>query len=435
MRRNAKRAEYATFQDKGLYGVEREDPVYGLALVNMIFRGDGKSGLYDGNCFDHDFWWRDEQMLDPTNKNNKNRDGVERPFSRVMMNPPFKRKSPETKFVDHALQQCKKGALLFVILPYINIGGEKYAKWRKNNLERHTVKAIIKMDKNLFYPVQEGTYALILEAHKPHDSEKEVLMACLFDDQSRPRLSKMLSKHDSRDNVAQMTDRVRNFLIGKPIDTNFLSRELIATTINIENGCSYCPEAYLKSDPPKNNPDMIDRTLNYNKIITKMSMKKPPLQKFGNCAVFPLTDFIKEQISPTLKSIKEYSDGNVPVVSATVYDNGISDWKNIPSEFLLKNLVSISKTHNTLPCQAFWHPYEFAAIHTVILFEPIEEFTKSRELILYLCQQITEQNAWRYDYARTVLLEEVEVYLPVKQDGSVDYDAIITEATRQIGKI
>ena len=29
----------------------------------MIFRGDGKSGLQDGSCFDFEFWTRDNEIF------------------------------------------------------------------------------------------------------------------------------------------------------------------------------------------------------------------------------------------------------------------------------------------------------------------------------------------------------------------------------------
>ena len=49
-------SEYDAFKNDGLFGVEQRDDVYGLALVNMIFRGDGKSHIENGNCFGFEFW-------------------------------------------------------------------------------------------------------------------------------------------------------------------------------------------------------------------------------------------------------------------------------------------------------------------------------------------------------------------------------------------
>ena len=47
------------------------------------------------------------------------------------------------------------------------------------------------------------------------------------------------------------------------------------------------------------------------------------------------------------------------------------------------------------------------------------------DAIVYLCQAITEENAWRYDYARQVRLDELEVHLPIIPGGwGLDFDAM-----------
>ena len=53
---------FDSFKMNGLFGVEQRDDVYGLAVVNMIFRKDGKSSVYDGDCFDHEFYLRNGQV-------------------------------------------------------------------------------------------------------------------------------------------------------------------------------------------------------------------------------------------------------------------------------------------------------------------------------------------------------------------------------------
>jgi hypothetical protein len=143
-------------------------------------------------------------------------------------------------------------------------------------------------------------------------------------------------------------------------------------------------------------------------------------------------EFIDHKIRSPLEAIKNYSSGNIPVVSATYLNNGISDWKDIPKDKIVSHLMSVSQTHNTVPCQAFWHPYQFSAISTVYLLKPIPEFINSSEAMLYLCQEISDRNSWRYDYARTVNLEELEVYLPVKSDGTVDFEKIIEGVQKQV---
>ena len=50
-RKEAKREEKELVKDN-LYGIESQAKVYHLALTNMILHGDGKSHVYNENCFD-----------------------------------------------------------------------------------------------------------------------------------------------------------------------------------------------------------------------------------------------------------------------------------------------------------------------------------------------------------------------------------------------
>ena len=434
VRNTAKSASlFNEFKKTGIWGVEREDDVYCLALVNMIFRGDGKSGLEDGDCFDHQFWMRDDKIFFLP-KGEKAPDGSQRPFTRVFMNPPFKRKShPETDFIDHALEQCKSKALLFAVLPAVSISGKRFANWRGKVLERHSLKAVIKFDKNLFYPVQEGTYALVFEVNKPHDFDVNVLMAILADDNSRPRLSKMLSKHDAVDNMSENTERLKRFLLEKPLDSEDIPQQMIVTKLKNDEEQMFAPEMFIKSISPTDDPDLETRALDYLKAIIKNNRQKPIIEpRQSNTKRFKLLELVDEEISPPLQSIKEYAEGNVPLVSATASNNGISEWKDIPSDKIYSHLISISKTHNTMPCQAFWHPYSFSAIGTVYLLKLLPKFTASEAVMLYICQEITERNAWRYDYARPVKLDEIELFLPADNFGHISVEAIEERATRQL---
>ncbi len=434
---------YESFKDDGLYGVEQRDDVYGLAIVNMIFRGDGKSNIYDGNCFDHLFWFRDGKVS-YTLPGEPIPEGARKPFSRVLMNPPFKVKSSvESSFVDYALGQMKEGGLLFAVLPAVVIGGEKdrtrkfdFSLWRSELLKRHTVKAIIKLDKNVFSPIAEGTYALILEAHRPHDLRNEVFMGVLFDDKHRPQKSKMLSDYELVDNVEDMTEELKRFLSGKPVEQENKPREQIITTLSLDYGCLFSPEAYLGNKQPENIEKIFDRTIALSAAKLKVAgcSAKKPISSVMRLKPFPLMNFIEKTVKPPLKSIKDYPLGDIPIVSATVHNNGISEWRDVPQNNRLRNLITISKTHNTKPCEAFWHPYEFSAIPTVHIVEFKPEFMKSPHAILFLCQSITENNSWRYDYARNVQLHELEVYLPAR-NNRIDLETIIRVGKQYTGGI
>lgn len=427
---------YDCFKKSGIYGVEKEDSVYGLALVNMIFRGDGKSGLEDGNCLDHEFWQKKDGetlFLKPTESEP---DGAKRPFSRVFMNPPFKTNIDETRFVDYALRQTTIDGLLFAVLPAINIGGKKFYDWRKALLDRHTVKAVIKLDKNVFYPIQEGTYGLIIKAHRPHVIKEGVFMAILRDDKHRSRLSKMVSEHTKRDNMECMTNDVRDFILGKPLKVSNRSREQIIAPLKTDQDCTFCPEAYIETNAPTSGRQITTRAIDMcaaQMRVKTSGAREDSIKASRNLKKFALSDFIESTKKPPLKSIKDYPAGGVPVVSATALNNGVAKWLDVKdNDLILNGFISISKTHNTKPCQAFWHPYNFTAIATVHLIRPIAEFANSLPAVLYLCQAIKDDNAWRYDYARPVDLDELSVFLPTKSKGEVDYASIEDDARQMM---
>ena len=172
---------YDKFRTEGLYGIEQRDDVYGLSIVNMIFRGDGKSHIYDGNCFEHEFWQRDNEIW--YSRTAELLKVLENHFSRVLMNPPFKLKSnKETEFVDYGLKhQLPKMELCLPFYLIVQLKGEKTGYGGSNFLKRHTLLACIKFDTNLFYPVAEATYGIILKAHQPHPPQNDVFMGSLFD--------------------------------------------------------------------------------------------------------------------------------------------------------------------------------------------------------------------------------------------------------------
>ena len=414
MRRKSPPNDYAKFRMDSLYGVEQRDDVYGLAIVNMIFRGDGKSCVYDGDCFDHEFWQRDGEVWYSLDK--KVPEGAVKPFSRVFMNPPFKLTSnDETSFVDYGLSQIREGGIMFVVLPFVVVGGKTNEAWRRRLLERHTLLACLKLDKNLFYPVAEATYAIILKAHEPHPNGNTVFMGSLFDDNHRPRRSKMLSDFDALDNVERMTDSLRRFLLGQPVVESIDRQQRLVNLYLVENDSDFSPEGYLPSGSTSINAS-------FRAIGSESARRRVKAKATGGHAnrahrplTFPLSEFIERVETTRLKTIKEYPKGNVPVVSATSSNNGIADWLEIPDELCFENCITVSLLHNTKPCQAFWHPYRFAAlVGKALVLRPKKELLRDPNAIFYLCESITANNAWRYHYARSVKLHELMVDVPTR---------------------
>lgn len=149
--------DVTNFKLGNLYGVDNDKLCAALAIVNMIFRGDGSSNIFEGDCFAH------HVTMSP---------------DKVLMNPPFALEEQEWKFVDRALGIINQDGLLFSVLPTSSVGspqdGRGEITWRKEMLRRHTLIAVVKLPEDLFYPhVSKGTVGVVIRANKPHDIDND----------------------------------------------------------------------------------------------------------------------------------------------------------------------------------------------------------------------------------------------------------------------
>ncbi|MBV4440504.1 MAG: SAM-dependent methyltransferase [Clostridium tyrobutyricum] len=138
-----------------LYGVEYQEDVYSLACANMIVRGDGKSHLFNDDCFDVNI-----------EKEIKNKCNV------GLINPPYSQKGyPELKFIKRMLDLLKTGSIGIAIVPMSSAIGTKFKDERKDIMSCHRLLAVMSMPDELFYPISANTCIMIWKAHEPHTKE------------------------------------------------------------------------------------------------------------------------------------------------------------------------------------------------------------------------------------------------------------------------
>lgn len=155
------------FKTGNLHGIEQDQQIAALAIVNMIFRGDGSSNISEGDCFKKDVAVRPDKVL---------------------MNPPFALKDEyEWQFVDRALEVIKDDGLLFAVLPTTTMSSADDSRreitWRSQMLQRHTLIAVVKLPEQLFYPhVSKGTYGVVIKANRKHNWERDNVVWAILDD-------------------------------------------------------------------------------------------------------------------------------------------------------------------------------------------------------------------------------------------------------------
>lgn len=140
-----------------LIGIEQEPQMFALAVSNMILRGDGKTNLYQGSCFDDALF-------------NKIRGKANAGF----MNPPYSQKGDnlhEWDFIIRMLDGLNKNATGIVIVP-MSVAIDTRHPLREKLLNEHRLEAVMSMPDDLFYPIGTVTCIMVFTAHTPHDSDE-----------------------------------------------------------------------------------------------------------------------------------------------------------------------------------------------------------------------------------------------------------------------
>lgn len=138
-----------------LIGIEQEPQMFALAVSNMILRGDGKTNLYQGSCFD-DVLFR--KVSDKATVG--------------FINPPYSQKGEslhEWDFVIRMLDGLRQNATGIAIVP-MSLAVAPHPL-RERLLREHRLEAVMSMPDDLFHPVGVVTCIMVFTAHVPHAND------------------------------------------------------------------------------------------------------------------------------------------------------------------------------------------------------------------------------------------------------------------------
>ena len=408
----------------------------------MIFRGDGKNNIIEGNCFNKWLNQSEENGLPIAEYLDTNSENRIPPITKVLMNPPFAQKGSQRKeyhYVQQALNQMQDDGLLFAILPMSVLlkGGEELS-WRKDYLlNNHTVLSVVTFPEDLFYPVGVRTLGLIIKKGVPHNKKKKVFWAKVnFDGfvkskgkrlESKKAVNELLEiKYLLKKSIKQEDFEVNKpkYFVNKPIDFTDKQLELI-------------PEAYL-DEGLVSISETIDEV---DKIVRELFTFLITSKKISN----PFLKFIRAQKSKTfdleikyeifkLKDLFSYIDtgsfhvsgdldqGIVPLISCKTIENGTEGLFEI-DENTFENCITIA-SDGSWPMTSFYHSYNFAAKDNVIVCRPNENL--NLKAILFITAQLNSQ-IWRFSYGRKCYLnkiDKIQIPLPVNSVKEIDFTVI-----------
>ncbi|MBE0611028.1 MAG: N-6 DNA methylase [Dehalococcoidia bacterium] len=246
--------QVARFKQHSVFGIEQDAGVAALAVVNMIFRGDGKNNIQEGNCFSKSLRPHVEKGV-PTATYVSGRT-ANPPVTKVMMNPPFALKAGEEKefkFVDKALEQMQQGGLLFSILPYAAmVKPGVYRTWRRDSLlPSNTLVAVVSFPLDLFYPVAVASVGIFVRKGMPHPPDANVLWVRAVTDGLLKRKGRRLPSPRATNDLARSHDVVKAFVANPSYAVPNIERLQKACPIDpLDTMYELVPENYLDQALP-----------------------------------------------------------------------------------------------------------------------------------------------------------------------------------------
>jgi type I restriction enzyme M protein len=263
VKRSSSTEKLTEFKRNGVFGIEQDSGVAALAVVNMIFRGDGKNNIHEGNSF-FKFLKRSSNNGHPTAKF-VSEVSDDPPVTKVMMNPPFALKrsdEKEYKFIDQALKQMEDGATLFSVLPYsAMVRPGQYMTWREDVLlPEHTLLAVVTFPGDLFYPVGITSVGVFIRKGVPHDKKANVLWIRALNDGLLKSKGKRLPNAKAENDFEKVRNLLRAYLDNPKFHAKNVNQFQKATPIDFsDRQLELVPEAYLDQAEPS--PDSVFSTL------------------------------------------------------------------------------------------------------------------------------------------------------------------------------
>lgn len=401
---------------KQLIGIENNAKMFCLACSNMMLRGDGKSNIFQQDCFQIEE--EEIKKFKPTI---------------AFLNPPYSKENghKELEFVWNALNFLEPHGICIAILPQSCAMNTK--KGNENVKERilkhHTLKAVMSMPDKLFDDNEKSsvTCIMVFEAYKPHSENVKTWFGYWKEDgfiKVRP-----FGRIDYRNRYCS---EIKN----RWLDSYREKKEIEGFSIlkNVDGSNEWLVEPYIHTNFKEIKNEDFENTLReystflfQNKLTDEVSEKSYSGNKlkldFGKWRDVKLSSLFEVSGSKTIdKKIldDDHKTGELkyPYVTTQATNNGTRDWCNFYTD--KGNILTID---SAVLGFCSYQPLNFAASDHVEKLMPKFDLNVFRALFL---TTIINKEQYRYSYGRKFNQDRIKdtmIKLPFK-NNQIDWDFI-----------
>ena len=418
-------------KENQLIGFEKSSTMYTLAISNMLFRGDGKSKIFNIDFFD--------VVAENIMSEMKPTIGF--------INPPYGGKDNKTnptkteiQFLERMLDNVSRyGVIIAPLSTYF-----KDEIIRNRILSKHTLKYVINMPNELFTPnAATHTAIAIFETNLPH-SNKEVIFYNLRED------GFVLSKSKGRTDVYNKWKDIEKDLLDKLKEPNKYNNNTTFVYKNVDKDDEWIIQAHMKTDYSNLSDEDFKLTLKQY-IIFDTKQKFNLL--FKNIDELSFMEILQENnILPQAQTANSYKlnidrwqeftlnelftiekgerlteadriEGEIPLITASSYNNGITSFIDNDT-FKDKKSIFEAKITVDMFGNVFYHNYRYYSddnIHTLILKNSEIEVSEYTKLFL-VC--ILRKISSKYGFGRQVRIQRLgneNIKLPILSKDKPDW--------------
>ncbi|MDD4027374.1 MAG: N-6 DNA methylase [Candidatus Shapirobacteria bacterium] len=416
-----------------LIGFEKNTMMYTLAISNMLFRGDGKSHIFNEDFFSKE---ADDELISLKN------DGLRPTIGFV--NPPYggggleNKKNPtpkEIEFLVKMLDLCSRYCVIIAPLSTYC----KDTEIRNKILSKHTLKYVINMPKNLFMPNAATNRSIaVFETFKPQ-GETETIFFDLKDD------GYVLTKNRGRYDLFNKWTTIKKDLIVKISNPSLYANDLTLVKSKIRRNSEWLIQDYSKTDygnlSTKSFINTIKKYLSYiaeskldlfGKNIDSLTLGELVV-KYFNLEISKVGEEVKHCDTSLWKEFSLYNQyfdmaagkyypvtdfeyGETPLISASNKNNGVMAFTNMAPVYR-QECLTIGKVDMSV----FYQSQPFCATSDVTILIPKCSFNKY--IAMFMITMIS-QEGYKWSYGRQIRLNDSQdliVRLPSNSKGDPDW--------------
>lgn len=385
-----KTREAKKIKQQQLYGIEFDREIFALACANMLIHKDGKTNLapMDARTDSASDWMKATGA------------------TKVLMNPPYENKFGCMKIVENVLNSVDRNVLCGFILPDKKL--EKTSKGQmKRILRHHRLLKVVKLPENLFFGIGITTSIFIFQAGVPQD-EKKFYAVNIEEDglvtvKNKGRhdvhgrwpeletywVDAIERNDDSRFGTGQWNDPSKCLSWQAPAKPFELSEDDLARTamdyVMFRRGMN---GQALRERLGVVATHLVGVSSDDGTIRLEVRKDLAPVKvDVSTWGEFVIEDLFHSIERATRRTINSYNFGDVPYVTNSAFNNGVSGYLEPKSDEDIERGQCI--TINTVDGSTFWQESDFLANSSGNGLLILRRAGLSADCALFLCAAIS----------------------------------------------